>query len=50
MFSLSCVILSRRSSTLYPIFGQMERAAGLGYNDRPQAKLDKLKAVLGLAI
>ena len=31
---------------LYPIIGQMERAAGLAYNDKPQAKLDKLDAVL----
>src|SRR6202050_1448552 len=30
----------------YPIIGQMERAAGLGYDDKPQAKLDKLDAVL----
>ena len=33
-------------SALYPIIGQMERAAGLGYDDKPQAKLDKLDAVL----
>src|SRR5271167_5044804 len=33
-------------SALYPIIGQMERAAGLGYDDKPQAKLDKLEAVL----
>jgi class 3 adenylate cyclase/predicted ATPase len=33
-------------SALYPIIGQMERAAGLGYEDKPQAKLDKLDAVL----
>ena len=31
---------------LYPIIGQMERAAGLAYDDKPQAKLDKLDAVL----
>ena len=31
---------------LYPIIGQMERAAGLAYGDKPQAKLDKLNAVL----
>jgi len=34
------------NSALYPIIGQMERAAGLGYDDNPQAKLDKLDAVL----
>jgi predicted ATPase len=33
-------------SALYPITGQMERAAGLAYDDKPQAKLDKLDAVL----
>jgi class 3 adenylate cyclase/predicted ATPase len=33
-------------SALYPIIGQMERAAGLAYDDAPQAKLDKLDAVL----
>jgi class 3 adenylate cyclase/predicted ATPase len=33
-------------SALYPIIGQMERAAGLGYDDKPQARLDKLDAVL----
>jgi len=33
-------------SALYPIAGQMERAAGLVHNDRPQAKLDKLDALL----
>jgi class 3 adenylate cyclase/predicted ATPase len=33
-------------SALYSIIGQMERAAGLGYDDKPQAKLDKLDAVL----
>ena len=33
-------------SALYPIIGQMERVAGLGYDDKPQAKLDKLDAVL----
>ena len=31
-------------SALYPIIGQMERAAGLAYDDAPQAKLDKLDA------
>ena len=33
-------------SALYPIIGQMERAAGLAHDDPPQAKLDKLDAVL----
>ena len=33
-------------STLYPIIGQMERAAGLVRDDTPQAKLDKLDATL----
>jgi len=33
-------------STLYPIIGQMERAAGLVRDDTPQAKLDKLDAML----
>jgi class 3 adenylate cyclase/predicted ATPase len=33
-------------SALYPIIGQMERAAGLGYDNKAQAKLDKLDAVL----
>jgi class 3 adenylate cyclase/predicted ATPase len=32
-------------SAFYPIIGQMERAAGLAH-DKPQAKLDKLDAVL----
>jgi hypothetical protein len=34
-------------STLYPIISQMERAAGLTHDDRPQSKLDKLDALLG---
>ena len=34
-------------SALHPIIGQMERAAGLGYDDKPQAKLDKLDARAG---
>ncbi len=34
-------------SAFYPIIGQMERAAGLAHDDTPQAKLDKLDAVLG---
>jgi class 3 adenylate cyclase len=33
-------------SALYPIVGQMERAAGLVHDDTPQARLDKLDAVL----
>lgn len=33
-------------SALYPIARQMERAAGLVHSDRPQAKLDKLDALL----
>jgi class 3 adenylate cyclase len=33
-------------SALYPIIGQMERAAGLTHDDGPQVKLDKLDAVL----
>jgi class 3 adenylate cyclase/tetratricopeptide (TPR) repeat protein len=33
-------------SALYPIAGQMERAAGLVHNDKPETKLDKLDALL----
>jgi hypothetical protein len=33
-------------SAFYPIIGQLERAAGLALDDKPQAKLDKLDAVL----
>jgi class 3 adenylate cyclase/tetratricopeptide (TPR) repeat protein len=33
-------------SALYPIIGQMERAAGLTHDDAPRMKLDKLDAVL----
>ncbi|MFB9265049.1 AAA family ATPase [Bradyrhizobium erythrophlei] len=33
-------------SALYPIIGQMDRAAGFAHDDTPQAKLDKLDAVL----
>ena len=33
-------------SALYPTIGQMERAAGFTYKDTPQAKLDKLDALL----
>jgi class 3 adenylate cyclase/predicted ATPase len=32
-------------SAFYPIIGQMERAAGLAHDDKPQAKLDKLGAI-----
>ncbi|MGB7455776.1 MAG: AAA family ATPase [Pseudolabrys sp.] len=34
------------NSALYPIIGQVERAAGLVHGDTPQARLDKLDAVL----
>ena len=33
-------------SALYPIIGQMERAAGFAHEDTPRARLDKLDAVL----
>jgi predicted ATPase len=33
-------------SALYPLIGQMERAAGHAHSDTPQARLDKLDAVL----
>ena len=33
-------------SALYPIIGQMERAAGFAQDDTPQARLDKLDAIL----
>ena len=33
-------------SAFYPIIGQMEQAAGLAHDDTPQARLDKLDAVL----
>jgi predicted ATPase len=33
-------------SALYPLIGQMERAAGLAHDDQPQVRLDKLNAVL----
>jgi class 3 adenylate cyclase/predicted ATPase len=36
----------RTDSALYPIIGQMERAARLAHDDRLQAKLDKLDALL----
>ena len=35
-------------SALYPIIGQMERAAGFVHDDIPRAKLDKLDAALAL--
>ena len=33
-------------SALYPIIGQMERAAGFAHDDTPQARLDKLDTLL----
>jgi len=33
-------------SALYPIIGQLERAAGFAHGDTPQTKLDKLDALL----
>ena len=33
-------------SAFYPIIGQMERAAGMAHDDTPQARLDKLDALL----
>ena len=33
-------------SALYPIIGQMERAAGLTHDDKPNARLDKVDAML----
>ena len=33
-------------SALYPIIGQMERVAGLAHDDTPQARLNKLEALL----
>src|SRR6516225_2093364 len=36
----------RADSAVHPIIGQMEGAAGLAYDDKPQAKLDKLDAML----
>ena len=35
----------RTDSAFHPIIGHMERAAGLAYDDKPQAKLDKLDAL-----
>jgi class 3 adenylate cyclase len=36
----------RTDSALYPIIGQLQRAAGLTHDEAPQARLDKLDAVL----
>ena len=36
----------RTDSALFPIINQIERAAGFAHEDTPQAKLDKLDAVL----
>jgi predicted ATPase/class 3 adenylate cyclase len=36
-------------SALYPVIAQVKRAAGLGQDDTPQARLDKLDAVLARA-
>ena len=36
----------RTDSALYPIIGQMERAAGFAHDDTPEERLDKLDAVL----
>jgi class 3 adenylate cyclase len=36
----------RIDSAFHPIIGQIERTAGLSYDDKPQAKLDKLDAAL----
>src|SRR5277367_4232678 len=33
-------------SAFYPVIGQIERATGLAYEDKPQAKLDKLDALV----
>ena len=37
-------------SAFYPIISQMERAAGLAHDDSPQAKLDKLDALLARSV
>jgi class 3 adenylate cyclase len=37
-----------KDSPLYPIVGQMQHAAGFTHEDSPQAKLDKLDAMLAL--
>jgi class 3 adenylate cyclase/predicted ATPase len=36
-------------SALYPVIGQMLRAAGIAHDDSPQAKADKLGALLALS-
>jgi predicted ATPase len=36
-------------SAFYPLIGQTTRAVGLAHDDTPQAKLDKLDALLALA-
>ena len=38
-----------QDSTLYPIIGQLERAAGFETDDPAEAKLDKLQALLSVA-
>ena len=38
--------LQHTDSALYPVIGQMERAAGLAHGDTTQVKLDKLDALL----
>jgi class 3 adenylate cyclase/predicted ATPase len=38
-----------QDSALYPVIGQLERAAGFAHDDGPEAKLDKLATVLGPA-
>jgi predicted ATPase len=35
-----------RDSALYPFVRQLERAAGIGTEEKPEAKLDKLEALL----
>ncbi len=37
-------------SAFYPFISQMERAVGFAYDDTPQAKLDKLDAVLAQSV
>jgi class 3 adenylate cyclase len=38
-----------QDSALYPLIGQLERAAGFARDDRPEAKLDKLATLLAPA-
>jgi class 3 adenylate cyclase/predicted ATPase len=38
-----------QDSALYPVIGQLERAAGFGRHDTPAVKLDKLEALLASA-